>query len=352
VGMLINMPLGRPPFTPVDTQCAAPVANSILNVTQSRATLTHPTTCTLENCIECVISDYTEYCVLCYGDNLGPDIDGHCVSCNIDNCLQCSTDIFICELCTDGNPPVLDKCTTDVISCADPHCIDCHDGSEFCSVCEPGYYLREYCISCSYIHYDCLACAEGMCTECSPSDSSGRSMCVACDMLGCQYCRILYNDRNKSIIKQCVTCYQGYLLVRDNSLCIRSSETNCAILNCRRCTTAIPIVCLECDTLYALYQNACILCTIPNCLECKIEASQDIVYETCVLCKDGYSYLLRDAQNVTSQGLCVPILKNINQTINPIILLGFVFVVLGLALLAAGCMFVYQLLEKNETRKD
>ncbi|EFO65504.1 High cysteine protein [Giardia lamblia P15] len=346
------MLLGRTPSTSADAQCVAPTVNSILNITQSRTNPEHSTTCTLENCIECLIFDGTEYCSLCYGDNLGPDIDGHCTSCHIDNCLQCSTDIFNCELCIDGNPPALDKCTEDVFFCIDPHCINCRDGPEFCSVCEPGYYLQEYCISCNYIHFDCLACAEGLCTECYPRDVYDSSICVACDVLGCQYCRILYNDRNKSIIKQCVTCYQGYLLVRDNSLCIKSSETNCAILNCRRCTTTDPIICLECDTFYALYQDACVLCTIPNCLECKIEASQGIVYETCVLCKDGYSYLLRDVYNVTSQGLCVPVFRNISQNINPIILLSFVLVTLGLALLAAGCMFVYRLIEKDEARRN
>lgn len=340
------------PFVSGAIQYEAAITNPIQNDIPSDVYKMYSNGCITPGCIECLVIDDHEYCSLCYGDNIGPDDFGNCVACQIDNCLQCNADASDCELCIDGNPPVMDKCTVNNIICTDPNCIYCPNGSNFCTVCDSGYYLHEYCVPCMTIHYDCMACAEGMCTECSAKPLITGSICVACDMLGCQYCRILYNDRNKSIIKQCTSCYEGYILAHDNSLCIRTSETSCAILNCRRCTTVEPIACLECDASYALYQDTCVICTIPNCLECKIEAPQGVTYETCMSCNKGYSKLVRDTQSDTPQVLCVPILENIDQRINPIIFLGFVSVVFVLALLSAGCMFIYRLIEKDDNRRS
>lgn len=335
-----------------DRQRAAPAASSIPNTMRSHISSKYDNGCTLENCVECSVVNDKEYCLLCYGENMGPDSSGLCGPCYIDNCRQCNTDMFDCELCIDGDPPVMDECGIGLVDCTDPECAFCPNGPDFCSSCEPGYYLQEYCIPCMLIHQDCQTCADGMCTECSTTPSKSTSICVACDVIGCQYCKILYNDRNKSIIKQCVTCYQGYILMQDNSLCVMSSETSCAISNCSRCTTIDPIACLECDTSYALYQGMCVLCTIPNCLECEIKAPQGVTYETCTLCSKGYSPLVKEVQSTTPRALCVPILENINPSINPISFLSFVSAVFGLALLSVGCTFIYRLIERNTSYRS
>ena len=300
-------------------QRAAPAASSIPSTMRPHIPSKYDHGCTLENCVECSIVNGKEYCLLCYGENMGPDNSGICGPCYIDNCRQCNTDMFNCELCINGDPPVTNECRIDLVDCIDSECAFCPNGPYFCSSCEP---------------------------------SKSTSMCVACDVIGCQYCKILYNDRNKSIIKQCVTCYQGYILMQDNSLCVMSSETSCAISNCSRCTTIDPIVCLECDTSYALYQGMCVLCTIPNCLECEIKAPEGFTYETCTLCSNGYSPLVKEIQSTTLRALCVPILENINPSINPISFLSFISAVFGLALLSVGCTFIYRLIERNTSHRS
>lgn len=331
-----------------DIKHIAAVINFPQNDTQSRIYNWYSNDCTIPNCIECIVSNKNEICTLCYGNNIGPDDTGKCVPCQMGNCLQCNIDASSCELCIDGNPPIKDECTSYSIFCNDPNCIYCPNGPDFCAVCDSGYHLDGYCIPCMTIHYDCMECAEGICTECSPTPFLASSMCVACDIIGCQYCRVLYNDRNKSTIKQCISCYKGYILSHDNTVCTKSSETSCALLNCRRCTTTAPITCLECNTSYTLYKDACVVCDIPNCLDCKIEMSQGITYETCMLCDKGYTKLIIDMQSATRQVLCVPVLNNIDQRINPMVFFWYIVIAFALALLSAGIALIHGLIEKDD----
>ncbi|BFU23647.1 protein kinase domain containing protein [Entamoeba histolytica] len=260
------------------------------------------------------------FCVLCLSDNCKNYTDGVCTDCSSgyylnnslckscstldSNCQSCSTNSAVCLVCKNKYYPNGSGCST----CASKNCgDDCNTSNGICTTCINNYYpINGICKSCSTLDSNCQSCSDKtrICLKCQRGFNlaSNQTKCIKCENnIGCEFC--------DSTSAKCGACKDKYYLNPSSHLCVACPS------HCMKCVSGSK--CISCEDSYILYQGLCVqkVCdTTPienidtvcseNCnslitdkpkcshIDTPVDAcdksKQQLNYEECILCRDGY----------------------------------------------------------------
>ncbi|GAB1221391.1 hypothetical protein ENUP19_0080G0029 [Entamoeba nuttalli] len=259
-------------------------------------------TCASKNCgDDCNTSNGT--CTSCINNYYLKD--NSCVSCDTKpNCESCSTDSNACLVCKHGYYPNGIGCST----CASKNCgDDCSTSNGTCTSCINNYYpVNGVCKSCSTLDSNCQSCSDktGICLKCQRGFNlaSNQTKCIKCEHnVGCEFC-----DPTSA---KCGACKDKYYLDPSSHRCVSCSS------HCMKCVSGSK--CISCEDSYILYQGLCVqkvcdttsvenidtVCSEncnslitdkPKCSHIYTpsnscdKSKQQLNYEECILCRDGY----------------------------------------------------------------
>ncbi|KAL7722878.1 Protein serine/threonine kinase [Entamoeba marina] len=155
------------------------------------------------------------------------------------------------------------------------------------------------CYPCAFNIDNCLTCTSSSCSKCKDLYTLEDGLCVLCaSNSNCKECAL-------NIENGCTSCFEHYTLdgndkcVECGSHCSSCSSTGCIECypgyqysdgDCVEATTGCLLpstkssVCLECSSGYYLNGNDCSICSISDCLQCKVVDSTPI----CTNCSSGF----------------------------------------------------------------
>lgn len=254
-----------------------------------------------DNCQTCASGYYNKnqngaLCTACPTGCASCTSSGSCSSCldgyylYITQCLACPTN---CKTCVDGS--TCSSCTSGIlvsnlcILCTDltyggsVGCTSCTSANSFinCSTCGDTYYLdsNSNCQTCSSAIPNAARCLDSKTpTQCLSDNDAVLTnryylLSISC-VLNVNSCR-----KVKSIIGECVSCYDGYYL-SPTFACVQCAFTGCVLTSAS--VVSNVCTCTSCLSGYRLNGVNCEACTVGNCDLCPTVAT------TCTQCKAGY----------------------------------------------------------------